>query len=82
MIARTEVWARAHPWPAAYIVVFVPILLVMVIAKIAGWADSAVVIVALCAVAIGGFVLDELKNGRHAPAEPAEPQSSQRAQTE
>jgi hypothetical protein len=51
------------------------VALFMVLAAIADFADSAVVLFALCAVAMGGFLLDYLKR-------PAEPQASQRAQTE
>ena len=56
------------------------VALFMVLAAIAGFADSAVVLFALCAVAMGGFLLDHLKNGPR--AERGSAQASQRAQTE
>jgi hypothetical protein len=68
-------WSRSHPWAASYIAVIGAVALFMVLAAVAGFADSAVVLFALCAVAMGGFLLDHLKR-------PAEGQSSQRAQTE
>ena len=68
-------WARSHPWAASYVAVISAVALFMVLAAVADFADSAVVLFALCAVAMGGFLLDYLKR-------PAEPQASQRAQTE
>ena len=75
-------WGRSHPWAAAYIVTFALIAIATVIAVLADWSNGAVVVVALCAVAIGGFLLDELKNGtsRRSPGE--RDHASQRAQTE
>ena len=77
MIGR---WARSHPWAASYSAVIGAVALFMVLAAIAGFADSAVVLFALCAVAMGGFLLDHLKNGPR--AERGSAQASQRAQTE
>jgi hypothetical protein len=76
-------WARSHPWAASYIAVIGAVVCFMVLAAVADFAESAVVLFALCAVAMGGFLLDHLKNG---PAREerggGKPQSSQRAQTE
>ena len=68
-------WSRSHPWAASYVAVIGVVALFMVLAAVAGFPDSAVVLFALCAVAMGGFLLDYLKR-------PAEPEASQRAQTE
>jgi hypothetical protein len=65
-------WARSHPWAASYIAVIGAVALFMVLAAVADFSESAVVLFALCAVAMGGFLLDYLKR----------PQASQRAQTE
>ena len=70
MIGR---WARSHPWAASYTAVIGAVALFMVLAAVADFAESAVVLFALCAVAMGGFLLDHLKNSG---------QASQRAQTE
>lgn len=67
-----ERWARSHPWAAAYVVAFVPIVLMMIVARIAGWADGAVVLVSLCSVAIAGFVLDALKRRPEPPQQRAQ----------
>ena len=75
MIGR---WARSHPWAASYAAVISAVVAFMVLAAVAGFADSAVVLFALCAVALGGFLLDHLKNGPRSERD----QSSQRAQTE
>ncbi len=75
-------WARSHPWAAAYLVTFSLIAVATVIAMLAEWPDSTVVLVALCAVAIGGFLLDELKNGTARRHGDGGDQASQRAQTE
>ena len=76
-----ERWARSHPWAASYIAVLGAVVLFMVLAAVADWDGSAVVLFALCAVALGGFLLDELKNGRRSRAD-ADAQASQAAQTE
>jgi hypothetical protein len=54
------------------------VVVFMVVAAVADFGESAVVLFALCAVAMGGFLLDRLKNG---PGREAD-QASQRAQTE
>jgi hypothetical protein len=77
-----ERWGRSHPWAAAYIVTFCLIAIVTVIAALADWSNGAVVVVALCAIAIGGFLLDELKNGTSRRSPDEQGQGSQRAQTE
>ena len=70
-----ERWARSHPWAASYIAVLTAVALFTILAAIAGFDEKAVILFSLCAVAMGGFLLDHLKRS-------AEPQSSQRAQTE
>ena len=65
-------WSRSHPWAASYIAVIGAVVAFMVLASVLDFAESAVVLFALCAVAMGGFLLDYLKR----------PQTSQRAQTE
>ena len=72
-------WVRSHPWAASYAAVIGAVALFMVLAAIADFAESAVVLFALCAVAMGGFLLDHLKNGRRGERPT---QTSQRAQTE
>ncbi len=76
MIGR---WARSHPWAASYAVVIAAVVAFMILAAVLDFAESAVVLFALCAVAMGGFLLDHLKHGgdRGKPG-----QASQRAQTE
>jgi len=71
-------WASTHPWAASYIAVIVAVVLFMVLAAVADFAESAVVLFALCAVAMGGFLLDHLKNRPRSERG----QTSQRAQTE
>jgi hypothetical protein len=73
-------WARQHPWAASYIAVIGAVALFMVLAAVLDFADSTVVLFALCAVAMGGFLLDHLKNGPRSERDAA--QASQRAQTE
>jgi hypothetical protein len=75
-------WAKSHPWAASYAAVIAAVVAFMVLAAVAGFADSAVVLFALCAVAMGGFLLDHLKNGEARRSRAAGAQSSQRAQTE
>jgi hypothetical protein len=58
MIGR---WARSHPWAASYIAVIAAVALFTILAAIADWDESAVVLFALCAVAMGGFLLDSLR---------------------
>ncbi len=72
-------WARSHPWAASYIAVIGAVVLFMVLAAVADFDESVVVLFALCAVAMGGFLLDRLKNG---PGAADAAQASQRAQTE
>jgi hypothetical protein len=67
-------WAKQHPWAASYIAVIGVVVAFMVLASVLDFGESAVVLFALCAVAMGGFLLDYLKNGAA--------QASQRAQTE
>jgi 4-amino-4-deoxy-L-arabinose transferase-like glycosyltransferase len=54
-------WAKSHPWAASYAVVISAVVLFMILAAVAGFDDSAVVLFALCAVAMGGFLLDALR---------------------
>jgi hypothetical protein len=68
-------WARLHPWAASYIAVLAAVAAFTGIAAAADWDESVVVLFALCAVAMGGFLLDHLRR-------PREGQGSQRAQTE
>jgi hypothetical protein len=72
-------WARSHPWAASYAAVVGAVVAFMILAAILDFAESAVVLFALCAVAMGGFLLDHLRNGA---ARDDSDQTSQRAQTE
>ena len=56
-------WSRSHPWAASYIAVIGAVVAFMVLASVLDFAESVVVLFALCAVAMGGFLLDHLKNG-------------------
>ena len=56
-------WARQHPWAASYAAVIAAVVVFMFIAAALDFAESAVVLFALCAVAMGGFLLDHLKHG-------------------
>jgi hypothetical protein len=79
MVAR---WARSHPWAASYVAVIGVVVAFMILAAVAGFDESAVVLFALCAVAMGGFLLDHLKHGPRREDRAETRQSSQRAQTE
>lgn len=65
-------WARTHPWAASYAAVIAAVAAFTALAAVADFDESVVVLFALCAVAMGGFLLDALR--RH--------DGSQRDQTE
>ena len=54
-------WAKSHPWAASYAAVIAAVVAFMVLAAVAGFDESAVVLFALCAVALGAFLLDALR---------------------
>ena len=54
-------WAKSHPWIASYAAVLAAVALFTALAAVAGFDESAVVLFALCAVAMGGFLLDALR---------------------
>jgi hypothetical protein len=56
-----ERWARSHPWVATYVVVLAAVAVFTVIAALADWAESTVVLFALCACAMGAFLFDALR---------------------
>jgi hypothetical protein len=59
---RVTRWARSHPWAAAYLAVLLAVALFTALAAAADWAESTVVLFALCAVALGAFFFDALRN--------------------
>lgn len=54
-------WARSHPWIASYVAVLTAVAMFTVLAAVADFDESAVVLFALCAAAMGGFLLDTLR---------------------
>jgi hypothetical protein len=57
-------WARSHPWAASYVAVLSAVALFTILAAIADFDESAVVLFALCAVAMGAFLLDALRRAK------------------